>query len=55
MIDYIGFPVSDYERSRTFYLTTLAPLGYTLVMEVTQEQHGHDPAAGFGANGKPDF
>ena len=24
-------------------------------MEVTQEQHGHDPAAGFGADGKPDF
>ena len=24
-------------------------------MEVTQEQTGHDPAAGFGADGKPDF
>jgi hypothetical protein len=24
-------------------------------MEVMQEQTGHDPAAGFGANGKPDF
>jgi catechol 2,3-dioxygenase-like lactoylglutathione lyase family enzyme len=24
-------------------------------MEVTQEQTGRDPAAGFGANGKPDF
>jgi hypothetical protein len=24
-------------------------------MEVTQEQTGHDPAAGFGANGKPDL
>src|SRR5881396_2625229 len=55
MIDHIGFPVSDYERSKTFYLKALAPLDYSLVMEVTQEQHGHDPAAGFGANGKPDF
>ena len=55
MIDHIGFPVSDYERSKAFYLKALAPLDYTLVMEVTQEQTGHDPAAGFGANGKPDF
>jgi len=35
MIDHIGFPVSDYQRS--------------------QQQTGHDPAAGFGADGKPDF
>ena len=55
MIDHIGFPVSDYARAKAFYLKALAPLDYTLVMEVTQEEHGHDPAAGFGANGKPDF
>ena len=55
MIDHIGFPVSDYERAKAFYLKALAPLDYVLVMEVTQEQTGHDPAAGFGANGKPDF
>ena len=55
MIDHIGFPVSDYERAKAFYVKALAPLDYVLVMEVTQEQTGHDPAAGFGANGKPDF
>ena len=55
MIDHIGFPVSDYERSKAFYAKALAPLDYSLVMEVTQEQNGHDPAAGFGAHGKPDF
>jgi len=56
MIDHIGFPVSDYERAKAFYLKALAPLGYSLVMEVTQEQQPGDPrAAGFGANGKPDF
>jgi hypothetical protein len=33
-------------RSKAFYLKALAPLDYALVMEVTQEQHGHDPAAG---------
>jgi catechol 2,3-dioxygenase-like lactoylglutathione lyase family enzyme len=55
MIDHIGFPVSDYQRAKAFYTRALAPLGYSLVMEVTQQQTGHDPAAGFGANGKPDL
>src|SRR5258708_29619712 len=55
MIDHIGFPVSNYARAKAFYTKALAPLGYSLVMEVTQEQTGRDPAAGFGANGKPDF
>ena len=54
MIDRIGFPVSDYQRSLAFYQQALAPLDYTLVMEVTQE-NGADRAAGFGAGGKPDF
>ena len=31
MIDHIGFPVSDYERAKTFYLKALAPLGYGLL------------------------
>src|ERR1700750_2020643 len=55
MIDHIGFPVSDYERAKAFYLKALTPLGYDLVMEVSQEQNDHAPAAGFGADGKPDF
>jgi catechol 2,3-dioxygenase-like lactoylglutathione lyase family enzyme len=54
MIDHIGFPVSDYERAKTFYTNALAPLGYSLIMEVVQEQTGF-PAAGFGINAKPDF
>ena len=33
----------------------LLPLDYSVIMEVTQEQSGHDPAAGFGTDGKPDF
>ena len=37
MIDHIGFPVSNYERSKVFYLKALAPLDYVLVMEVKQE------------------
>lgn len=56
MIDHIGFPVSDFERSKAFYLKALAPLDYSLVMEMMQERPpGEAPAAGFGARGKPDF
>lgn len=56
MIDHIGFPISDYEKSKAFYAKALAPLGYSLVMEVSGDINGSGfPAAGFGANGKPDF
>ncbi|MBR0871811.1 VOC family protein [Bradyrhizobium tropiciagri] len=55
MIDHIGFSVSDYARAKAFYEKALAPLGYSLIMEVPAEVTGHEPAAGFGANGKPDF
>ena len=56
MIDHVGFPVSDYERSKAFYLNALAPLGYSLIMEVGGEHtESKSPAAGFGADGKPDY
>lgn len=55
MIDHLGFSVSDYERAKAFYTKALAPLDYSLIMEVTAEQTGHAAAAGFGANGKPDL
>jgi catechol 2,3-dioxygenase-like lactoylglutathione lyase family enzyme len=56
MIDHIGFPVSDYARSKAFYEKALAPLGYTLIMEVAADHtDSGSPAAGFGKQGKPDF
>lgn len=54
MIDHIGFPVSDFARSKAFYEKALAPLGYSVIMEVEKTESGH-PAAGFGRDGKPDF
>jgi catechol 2,3-dioxygenase-like lactoylglutathione lyase family enzyme len=54
MIDHIGFPVSDYARARAFYEMALAPLGYTVIMEVRQDADD-SPACGFGRAGKPDF
>jgi catechol 2,3-dioxygenase-like lactoylglutathione lyase family enzyme len=56
MIDHVGFPVSDYKRSKAFYEKALAPLGYGLVKEVGGEHtESRAPAAGFGIGGKPDF
>lgn len=55
MIDHLGLSVSDYEAAKAFYSKALAPLDYSLIMEVTAEQTGHTAAAGFGAGGKPDF
>jgi catechol 2,3-dioxygenase-like lactoylglutathione lyase family enzyme len=56
MIDHIGFAVSDYERAKSFYAKALAPLGYTLIIEVGADQtEAGAPAAGFGTGGKPDF
>jgi len=56
MLDHIGFKVSDFERSKEFYLQALAPLGIGLVMEVTPEMTGTDSRhAGFGSERKPFF
>ncbi|MCS0496775.1 VOC family protein [Ancylobacter sp. MQZ15Z-1] len=55
MLDHVGFPVADFERSRAFYEAALAPLGVSIVMEVTPDQTGGDAHAGFGVGGKPFF
>lgn len=48
LIDHIGVAISDYERSKEFYLKALAPLNIGLVVEI-------QGWAGFGRNGKTDF
>lgn len=55
MLDHVGVGISDYARARAFYDKALAPLGIALVMEVSAEQTGDQPAAGFGSEGKPYF
>src|SRR5438128_12188861 len=55
MIDHMSLPVSDYARSKAFYLKTLAPLGYGIAMEVTPEQSGGMSYVGFGNERKPYF
>ena len=55
MIDHIGIQVSDLSQSKKFYQEALAPLGYTMLMELTKEQTGGFSGAGFGQAPKPDF
>jgi len=55
MIDHMSLPVSDYARSKAFYLKALAPLGYGIAMEVTPEQSGGASYVGFGNDRKPYF
>ncbi len=55
MLDHVSFAVADFARSKAFYETALAPLGITLLMEITPEQSGSGAQAGFGAAGKAFF
>jgi catechol 2,3-dioxygenase-like lactoylglutathione lyase family enzyme len=55
MLDHVGIPVSDYERSKVFYSKVLKPLGYELAFEVSSAETGGKRQAGFGAGGKPQF
>src|SRR4028119_641661 len=49
MLDHVGIPVSDFERSKRFYEQALSPPGYGLIREPRRG------AAGLGLSGKPDF
>lgn len=55
MIDHTGVTVSDYQKSKNFYSKALAPLGYTLMMEIPASVTGGTDVAGFGEPPKPDF
>lgn len=48
ILDHVGVTVSDYERSKAFYIAALAPLGIKFLME-------HGKAGGFGKGQKPEF
>lgn len=48
MIDHVTVPVSDYAKSKAFYLAALKPLDYEMIMEFGE--HG-----GMGVQGKPDL
>lgn len=55
MIDHTGIVASDFQASKSFYEKALAPIGYTLLMELSAAVTGHADVAGFGEAPKPDF
>jgi catechol 2,3-dioxygenase-like lactoylglutathione lyase family enzyme len=55
MIDHTGLQASNPSVSRQFYTQALAPLGYTVLMEVPKEHTGGLVVLGYGVAPKPDF
>jgi catechol 2,3-dioxygenase-like lactoylglutathione lyase family enzyme len=55
MIDHTGISVSHPLVSQSFYERALAPLGYTLLMQVPKEHTGGRVVLGYGVAPKPDF
>lgn len=54
MLDHIALTVSDFARSRAFYLAALPPLGFVAVVDVPMSD-GEDATVGFGRPVKPQF
>lgn len=50
MLDHVTLPVSDWERSRDFYVAALGPLGYEVLMEFPDMK-----VVGMSADQKADF
>lgn len=55
MIDHTGVVVSDFYKSKRFYLAALAPIGFSLLAEFPASVTGHTDVAGFGEPPKPEF
>lgn len=47
MIDHLSVIVSDYDRSKAFYLQALAPTGHSRLIELPAALPGHTGSAGF--------
>ena len=54
MIDHTGLNVSDYKKSKAFYIAALAPLGYQVIRELPANIMPQG-AMGMGVPPKPDF
>ena len=55
MLDHIGLKVTDINRSKAFYDKALAPLGVSVVMDVSEAETGETPYLGYGEGQKPYF
>lgn len=55
MIDHTGVAVSDFTKSKQFYNSALAAIGYTPLAEFPASVTGNTDVVGYGENHKPDF
>jgi catechol 2,3-dioxygenase-like lactoylglutathione lyase family enzyme len=55
MLDHVGITVADFERSKVFYKSALAPLAIALLADLTPADTGAHAFAGFGSGSKPFF
>jgi catechol 2,3-dioxygenase-like lactoylglutathione lyase family enzyme len=55
MIDHLSLVVSDYAKSKAFYLRALAPTGHSRVVELPGAQSGQTETAGFCHEDGSDF
>jgi catechol 2,3-dioxygenase-like lactoylglutathione lyase family enzyme len=53
MLDHVDFGTADYEKSRAFYVRSLAPLGIRPVMDI--KRHDGRAGTGFGRDSEPQF
>jgi|SRR5579862_303646 len=51
MLDHIVFGVSNFSRSKAFYEAALAPLGYSMTMQIPAGGENRRDYAGFGSQG----
>ncbi|WP_374574204.1 VOC family protein [Phenylobacterium sp.] len=55
MLDHVGLTVSAFGPAKAFYDAALAPLGISVMMQVSAEETGGAAFAGYGSEGKPYF
>jgi catechol 2,3-dioxygenase-like lactoylglutathione lyase family enzyme len=55
MIDHTGVGVTDFDKSKAFYLQALGAIGYAKLVDLGPEITGSTSVAGFGEPPKPDF
>jgi catechol 2,3-dioxygenase-like lactoylglutathione lyase family enzyme len=55
MIDHLSVVVSDYARSKAFYLQALAPTGHSRLIELPATHSGQKESAGFCHTDGSDF
>jgi catechol 2,3-dioxygenase-like lactoylglutathione lyase family enzyme len=55
VIDHIGISVSDFNKSKVFYTSSLASIGHSLLKEFPASVTGHLDVAGFGERSHAEF